>query len=71
MNCQIDVPGLKDDDGRPCEKNSIHRCEDCGNALCREHENPCCGVYWCDFCLELHQTDEHNVPTTEVLEEAA
>ena len=68
MQCQIEVPYAfrADNDNRPCYKEALHRCEDCGIPLCREHENLCCGVFWCDFCLEVHQTDEHNVPADDV-----
>jgi len=68
MNCQMEVPiGMAQDcNSDICSRYAIHRCCDCGIAICREHEHPCCGEYWCEFCLEVHQHDEHNIPAEEI-----
>jgi len=69
MQCGIHLPidalGLNT---YPCHRDAIRRCADCGLQLCREHVALCCDEYWCDFCLESHQTTEVHIPKEEVVE---
>lgn len=49
-------------------RDIIRQCSDCGTQRCRRHPlATCCGEYWCEFCLELHQTDDHHAPLAELV----
>lgn len=42
-----------------CHREAVRECDDCGKKLCREDATLCCDQYWCQFCIDLHQTTPH------------
>lgn len=72
MNCEMEVQygNYNDHNSGPCgSHDAVRECADCGKKLCRKHLHQCCDRVWCEFCLELHQSDGdgmagHPIPKT-------
>jgi hypothetical protein len=46
---------------RPCHREAVRECCDCGIKLCREHEVLFEDQYWCECCLYFYQTEPFKV----------
>lgn len=70
FRCEHEYPETRTGacDAFPCgNPDVIRECICCGGKRCRRHTHYCCDQYWCEYCLEAHQTEDGHIPFAELV----
>jgi hypothetical protein len=59
MVCEMVYGNSNSKSADVCGRPAITACFDCDKELCHNCATPCCGVFFCDYCLTEHQHEKH------------